>query len=174
MPYCFRNGLNESVRRADDREPKRRAARLPGTSSLDRASDIRVFREPTLSAWRILSCSNRNRLLLKECDRLMHFLGKPYVHVPIDAVDTVIFDPEGLFDPEQFDHYETFEAARDAALSSIEVMLDEEDYDGEDHCEELERMHDLLEASSSFEELEQQPFHRWLCEQLDLARTAAA
>ncbi len=104
----------------------------------------------------------------------MHFLSKPYVHLPIDAVDTVIIDPDSLFDPEQYDHYETFEAARDAALSSIEVMLDEEDYDGEDHREELERMHDLLEGSTSFEELEQQPLHRWLCERLDSARTAAA
>jgi hypothetical protein len=104
----------------------------------------------------------------------MLFLCKPYVHIAIDAVDTVIFDPDGLLDPEQYDHYETFEAARDAALSSIEVMLDEEDYDGEDHRDELERMHELLETSPSFEELEQQPLHCWLRQRLDPARTVAA
>jgi hypothetical protein len=104
----------------------------------------------------------------------MHFLSKPYVHLPVDAVDTVVFDPDGRFDPEQFDHYKTYESARDAALSSIEVMLDEEDYDGDDHREELERMHELLEASVTFEELEQQPLHRWICQRLDSARTVAA
>ena len=62
---------------------------------------------------------------------------KPFVHLPIDAVDTVVYDPEGKYDPECFDHYATFIEARDAALSSVELLLDEGDYDGEDHREEL-------------------------------------
>ncbi len=104
----------------------------------------------------------------------MDSLSRPYVHVPIDAVDTVAFDPEGLFDGERYDRYATFTEARDAALSSIEIMLDEEDYDGEDHREELERMLGLLESASSFDDLETQPVHRRLLDRLDPARSAAA
>ena len=68
----------------------------------------------------------------------------------------------------------TFTEARDAALSSIEIMLDEEDYDGEDHREELERMLGHLESSSSYEELERHAAHRRLVARLDPARSAAA
>ena len=46
----------------------------------------------------------------------MECLSKPFVHLTIDAVDTVILDPEGRFDPELYDHYATFTEARDAAL----------------------------------------------------------
>jgi hypothetical protein len=109
-----------------------------------------------------------------EHDAIMNLYTKPYVHLPIDAVDTVVFDPEGCLDCELYDHYGTFTEARDAALSSIEVMLDEEDYDGEDHREELERMHGLLEGSASYEELEGHPHHRWLLERRDSAQQAAA
>ena len=86
----------------------------------------------------------------------MDRLSKPYVHVPIDAVNTVVFDAEGHFDGEQYDRYASFSEARDAALSSIEIMLDEEDYDGDDHRAELELMLAHLEASSGIEELEGQ------------------
>ncbi len=104
----------------------------------------------------------------------MNLFTKPYVHLSIDAVDTVVFDPEGLLDSDQYDHYPTFAEARDAALSSIEVMLDEEDYDGEDHREELERMLGLLESSATYEELEVQPHHRWVLDRRDSAQPAAA
>ena len=46
----------------------------------------------------------------------MDRLAKPYVHLTIDAVDAVVFDPEGRLDPERYDHYPTFTEARDAAL----------------------------------------------------------
>jgi len=104
----------------------------------------------------------------------MDRLSKPYVHLPIDAVDTVVFDPEGRFDGEQYDRYASFTEARDAALSSIEIMLDEEDYDGEDHREELERMLGHLEAASCQEELERHAVHRRLVARFDPARSAAA
>ncbi|MGP0063211.1 MAG: hypothetical protein ACLQGP_06355 [Isosphaeraceae bacterium] len=104
----------------------------------------------------------------------MDLFTKPYVHLSVDAVDTVVFDPEGLLDSDRYDHYTTFNEARDAALSSIEVMLDEEDYDGEDHREELERMLGLLEASATYEELARQPHHRWLLERREAAQAAAA
>lgn len=42
----------------------------------------------------------------------MNSLSKPYVHLPIDAVNTVVFDPEGDFDGEQFDRYPSFAEAR--------------------------------------------------------------
>jgi hypothetical protein len=104
----------------------------------------------------------------------MHLATKPFVHFPIDAVDTVLFDPQGRFDPEHYDRYETFTQARDAALSSIEIMLDEEDYDGPDHREELERMLGLLESASSYEDLESRADHQWFLERLDSAQPVAA
>ncbi len=104
----------------------------------------------------------------------MDRLSKPYVHLPIDAVNTVVFDAEGHFDSERYDRYATFTQARDAALSSIEIMLDEKDYDGEDHREELERMLGHLESSETFEELECHPAYRRLIARLDPARSAAA
>ena len=104
----------------------------------------------------------------------MDLFMKPYVHLSVDAVDTVVYDPEGLLDADRYDHYETYQEARDAALSSIEVMLDEEDYDGEDHREELERMLGLLESSETFEVLERQPHHRWLLERRGSMHPAAA
>jgi hypothetical protein len=104
----------------------------------------------------------------------MDLFTKPYVHLSVDAVDTVVFDPEGRLDSDLYDHYGSFNEARDAALSSIEVMLDEEDYDGEDHREELEQMLGLLESSASYEELEGQPHHRWLLERRNSAHPAAA
>jgi hypothetical protein len=111
-------------------------------------------------------------LMERLCD--MHLLTKPFVHVPIDAVDTVVFDPEGRFDAERYDRYESFTQARDAALSSIEIMLDEADYDGLDHREELERMLGALESAASYEDLESHSDHRWLLGRLDLAQPVAA
>jgi hypothetical protein len=104
----------------------------------------------------------------------MDSLSKPYVHLPIDAVDAVIFDAEGRFDGDRYDRYATFTEARDAALSSIEIMLDEEDYDGEDHREELEQMLGSLASSSTIEELESQAAYRRLVDRLDPARSVAA
>ncbi len=99
---------------------------------------------------------------------------KLFVHLPIDAVDAVVFDPEGRYDPEVHDRYDTFTQARDAALSSVELTLDEGDYDGEDHREELQRMLDLLESSGSFEDLEKRPEYRWFLNRIDAARPTAA
>jgi len=104
----------------------------------------------------------------------MDSLLKPYVHLPIDAVDTVILDAEGQFDSNNYDRYATFTEARDAALSSIEIMLDEGDYDGEDHREELERMLGPLETSETFDELASHAAYRRLIARLDPARSAAA
>ena len=104
----------------------------------------------------------------------MDLQTRPFVHVSIDAVDTVVHDPEGRIDPELHDHYPTFEQARDAALSCVELLLDEGDYDGEDHRDELERMRRLLEGASTFEELEREPSYRWFVDRLSLVRSAAA
>jgi hypothetical protein len=87
--------------------------------------------------------------------------AKPFVHLPIDAVDTVVYDPEGAYDPERYDHYSTFVEARDAALSSVELLLDEGDYDGDDHREELERMLAVLETVETFDELNAKPDYHW-------------
>lgn len=99
---------------------------------------------------------------------------RPYVQVAIDDVDTVVFDREGLYDAEQYDCYSTFDQARDAALSCIEDVLDEGDYDGEPHKAELEAMHTLLEAARSFEDLDAQVEYRRFLERLAPARPFAA
>jgi hypothetical protein len=104
----------------------------------------------------------------------MERASKPFVHLPIDAVDTVIYDPEGHYDPEVHDRYATFTEARDAALSSVEVYLDEGDYDGDDHRDELQRMLRVLEAVDTYEELNLQPDYHWFLARLNAARTHAA
>lgn len=104
----------------------------------------------------------------------MDHVRKPFVHVPIDAVDTVVFDPEGRLPAEQYDRYPSFTEARDAAMSSIEIMLDERDYDGDDHREELERMLDALGASSSFEQLARFPEYQRIAARLEQVRLIAA
>ena len=104
----------------------------------------------------------------------MDRLAKPFVHLTIDAVDTVVYDPDGRFDPEQYDHYPTFTEARDAALSSVELILDEGDYDGDDHREELERMLGLLESSETFESLTEQAGYHWFLDRFESARPSAA
>ena len=98
---------------------------------------------------------------------------KPYVHVPVDAVDVVVFDPDGRLDPERFDRYPTFDDARNAALCCIEAMLDEGDYDDETHRVELERMRGVLEPAPTFEDLLDQPFYGWYLDHLSPAGTAA-
>jgi len=100
---------------------------------------------------------------------------KPYVHLTADAVDLVVFDPEGHYDPEVYDRYPTFVAARDAALSSVELMLDEGDFDGEDHRDELVRALALLEPAETFEEMSVKPDYHWFLNRLVAgARTHAA
>ena len=99
---------------------------------------------------------------------------KLYVHVPIDQVDTVVYDPEARYDGERYDRYATFVEARDAALCCVEAMLDEQDYDGEDHRQELERMLGLLEGSETFESLEARPDYHWFLDRLAAVGTAAA
>jgi hypothetical protein len=104
----------------------------------------------------------------------MDSFRKAFVHLPIDAVDSVIFDPEDRFPAERFDRYASFTEARDAALSSIEIMLDEGDYDGDDHREELERMLDLLGTSSSYEKLVLDPAYQRTLDRLDPVQSFAA
>ena len=96
----------------------------------------------------------------------MHTDSKPFVHLPIDAVDLVVFDPEGHYDGDRHDRYATFAEARDAAMTSIELMLDHGDYDGEDHLAELEEMLGHLASSSSFGQLEADPGYREFSERL--------
>ncbi len=98
----------------------------------------------------------------------------PFVHITIDAVDAVALDPHGLYDPELHDHYDTFESARDAALTSVELMLDEGDYDGEDHREELERMREMLEHSATFEALAELPDYQWFLDRIRRQQPVAA
>ena len=51
---------------------------------------------------------------------------KPYVQEsPSTTVDIVVFDPEGRYDPEQYDRFVNFEQSRDAALCCIEDVLEE-------------------------------------------------
>jgi len=97
----------------------------------------------------------------------MEQLTKPFVHLPVDAVDSVVYDPEGRFDAESYDRYASFTEARDAALSSIEIMLDEGDYDGDDHRSELELMLKLLEAASSYEDLRDNPAQQRVIERIE-------
>jgi hypothetical protein len=104
----------------------------------------------------------------------MEHFKKAFVHLPINAVDSVVFDPKGRFEAEHYDRYASFIEARDAALSSIEIMLDEADYDGEDHREELEQMLGLLNSSSSYEDLERHPEHQRVLERSDPVRSFAA
>ncbi len=104
----------------------------------------------------------------------MNGTDKPYVQLGIQQVDTVIHDPEYLYDANHHDRYATFEAARDAALTSIEVMLDAADYDGDDHLEELERMYGLLDSSDTFAELEGRPEYRAFLRHLAPPMTVAA
>ena len=99
---------------------------------------------------------------------------RPFVHKAINAVDAVLFDPEGIYDPEVHDRYETFTEARDAALTSVEVLLDEADYDGEDHREELERMLLLLENSENYQDLAAQPGYRWFLGFVEAEKSLAA
>ena len=104
----------------------------------------------------------------------MEYCRKPFVHLPIDAVDSVVFDPEGRFEAEHYDRYASFIEARDAALSSIEIMLDEADYDGDDHRVELEQMRGMLDSSSSYEELERYPEYTRIIGSLGPVRLFAA
>lgn len=94
-------------------------------------------------------------------------LPKPYVHVTIDAVDTVVFDADRRYDAETHDHYATFVEARNAALSCVEELLDEEDYDGDDHRAELVRMLALLERAETFDDLAAQPDYRWFLDRIE-------
>jgi hypothetical protein len=91
----------------------------------------------------------------------------------IDAVDVVLSDPEGRYDPQHFDRYETFVSARDAALTSVEVMLDEADYDDEDHRRDLEEVREMLEAAETYDDLASQAGYRRFLNPLESARSAA-
>lgn len=97
----------------------------------------------------------------------MDDLIRPFVHVSIDAVDAVVYDADSRYDAEIHDHYATFGEARDAALSCVELLLDEGDYDGEDHREELERMQGLLESAETFDDLAAQPGYRWFLQRIE-------
>jgi hypothetical protein len=111
---------------------------------------------------------------LKELKSFMNHFSKPYVHLPVDAVDTVVLDLDDRFEADRYDRYLSFAEARDAAQSSIEIMLDEGDFDGEDHRQELVSMLVLLEKCSSVEELTLCPEYQRILEKLDLGTSLAA
>ena len=92
---------------------------------------------------------------------------KHFVHVTIDSVDAVVFDADSRYDAEVYDHYATFGEARDAALSCVELLLDEQDYDGEDHRVELERMRALLEAATTFDDLAAESDYHWFLDRIE-------
>jgi hypothetical protein len=92
----------------------------------------------------------------------------------IDSVDLVVFDAQGHHDADRHDRYASFTEARDAALTCIEIMLDEADYEDEIHRSELETMQGLLEAVTTFEDLAAQAGYRWFLERLEPALSAAA
>jgi hypothetical protein len=104
----------------------------------------------------------------------MNDAAKPYVHLAINAVDTVIYDPEGRIHDERSDRFAEFAEARDAALSCVELLLHEEDYDDEEHRAELEVMLHLLESASSIDELQRRPEYRAFVKPLDRPRRGAA
>jgi len=97
----------------------------------------------------------------------MDSILKPFVHVIIDAVDAVVFDADSRYDAEVHDHYATFGEARDAALSCVELLLDQADYDGEDHRDELERMRIMLESAVTFDDLASQADYRWFLDRIE-------
>jgi hypothetical protein len=103
----------------------------------------------------------------------MNPTNRPYVQLAIDAVDVVLSDPEGQYDADLYDRYETFDSARDAALTSVEVILDEGDYDDEEHRRDLETMRAMLEAAQSYEDLTRQPTYRRFLRRLKPIRSAA-
>ena len=92
---------------------------------------------------------------------------KPFVHITIDSVDAVVFDADARYDADRYDHYATFTEARDAALSCVELLLGEGDYDGDDHRAELERMQSLLESAATFDDLADQTDYRWFLDRLE-------
>jgi hypothetical protein len=98
---------------------------------------------------------------------------KPYVHLSADSVDLVGFDPHGLYDADRHDRYATFSEARDAALTCIEAMLDEADYEDQTHREELEQMQGLLEPAAAYEGLVAQPEYRRFLWRLEPVASAA-
>ena len=104
----------------------------------------------------------------------MNSVTKPYLHLSINAVDTVVFDPEGYHDNDRSDRFDTFDEARNAALSCIELMLDEEDYDDDDHRQELELMLGILEGASSSRDLERCPPYLSFLSRLEPAQRGAA
>ena len=89
-------------------------------------------------------------------------------------MDVVAFDPEGRYDGDRYDRYATFAEAPDAALTSIELMLEHGDYDGADHLAELEEMLGHLESASSSGQLEADPGYREFVERLGTVRPVAA
>jgi hypothetical protein len=103
----------------------------------------------------------------------MNYPIRPFVQMAIDAVDVVLSDPEGQYDPDHFDRYETFGEARGAALTSLEVMLDERDYDDEDHRQEIEQVLEMLESARSYEDLEARPEYCRYLGILNPSRSAA-
>ncbi len=104
----------------------------------------------------------------------MNTVAKPYLHLSVNAVDTVVFDPEGRHDNDRSDRFATYAEARDAALSCVELMLDEEDYDDDDHRNELEQMLGILENASSYTDLEGCPEYLGFLSRLEPTQRDAA
>jgi hypothetical protein len=103
----------------------------------------------------------------------MNAVSQPYLHLALNAVDTVVFDPDGVYDSERSDRYASFGEARDAALSCVEVMLHEGEYDDDEHRDELELMRSLLETAETFNDLKSCPEYAWFLKKLVPAQQAA-
>lgn len=99
---------------------------------------------------------------------------KPFVQTSIDEVNTVLYDPDGHLDAEHFDRFASFETARDEALCCLEAMIDEADYDDEDHRREIVWMQGLLQSADSVDDLERDADYRRFVARLAPIPVAAA
>ena len=130
--------------------------------------------EPLCIDWRIVFPVLIRDKPFEEHVESMNATAKPYLHLSINAVDTVVFDPEGCHDNDRSDRFDTFDEARDAALSCVELMLDEKDYDDDEHRQELELMLGILENASSYTDLEGCPRYLAFLSRLEPAQRGAA
>lgn len=85
---------------------------------------------------------------------------KPYVQTAIDQVNTVIYDPDNHFDADQYDRFASFETARDEAIYCLESLIDERDYDDDDHRREVVWMQQLLQSAETIADLERDAEYR--------------
>ena len=71
--------------------------------------------EPLRIDWRIVFPVLMRDKPFEEHVESMNAVAEPYLHLSINAVDTVVLDPEGRPDNDRSDRFDTFDEARDAA-----------------------------------------------------------